>query len=318
MNANKGSRERLRLRVWVNGIFMDRNHFTDWLTEQEAASLLSAIDRVRATPQPRKRPATHGKYKRHPSTNPSLYTTQAPPSAWTNLHNRRLQNLGGVPDSVGGMHPVPVPGYASAVFLALVQASACVLCAFCSWALLLQPPPRALHSKSQVPHTLPSHTSITPPLAGIFEPDAPPNHVLLNDYARGQGIAPHKDGPLYQDTVAIVSLGTPARLDFWEASDPTQAAALPPRASVHLAPRSLLVFRGAAYRDFFHGILRREPSAATADPLDDRRVSLTVRRVLRVREGAERLETSEQRREEKRKEARFLMSITDDRPDLSS
>lgn len=51
---------------------------------------------------------------------------QAPPSAWTNLHNRRLQNLGGVPDSGGGMRPVPVPSYASAVFQALVQAGAYV------------------------------------------------------------------------------------------------------------------------------------------------------------------------------------------------
>ncbi len=148
--------------------------------------------------------------------------------------------------------------------------------------------------------------------AGIFAADAPPNHILLNAYVGGQGIAPHKDGPLYMDKVGIVSLGAPARIDFWKASDPSSAAGQPPLASVHLAPRSLLVFQGPAYRDYFHGILRDD----AAEP-DVRRVSLTVRRVLRVKEGGEEmLETSEQRREEKRKESRFLMSITDDRPDL--
>lgn len=65
-------------------------HHAGWLTEEETTNLLAAINR-------------------------------APPSAWTNLHNRRLQNLGGVPDSVSGMRPVPVPAYARAVFKALVQ-----------------------------------------------------------------------------------------------------------------------------------------------------------------------------------------------------
>ena len=37
--------------------------------------------------------------------------------------------------------------------------------------------------------------------AGVFPRDAPPNHVLLNEYARGQGIAPHQDGPLYAPQV---------------------------------------------------------------------------------------------------------------------
>lgn len=135
--------------------------------------------------------------------------------------------------------------------------------------------------------------------------------MLLNEYRAGQGIAPHKDGPLYQDKVAILSLGAPARLDFWRSSNPTAAAAQPACASVPLAGRSLLVFGGPAYKEHFHGILRREDADA-----GERRVSLTVRRVLRVEEGGEVLETSERRREEKRKEARFLMSITDDRPDL--
>ena len=32
--------------------------------------------------------------------------------------------------------------------------------------------------------------------SGVFPPDAPPNHVLLNEYQPGQGIDAHRDGPL--------------------------------------------------------------------------------------------------------------------------
>eukprot|EP00752_Nemacystus_decipiens_P001554 g1521.t1 len=51
--------------------------------------------------------------------------------------------------------------------------------------------------------------------AGVFPENSPPNHVLLNEYSSGQGIGPHKDGPLYEGRVAILSLGTEASLDFW-------------------------------------------------------------------------------------------------------
>ncbi|CAN0496491.1 unnamed protein product, partial [Discosporangium mesarthrocarpum] len=47
------------------------------------------------------------------------------------------------------------------------------------------------------------------------DPLCPPNHVLLNEYSGGQGISPHKDGPLYDGRVAILSLGRPARLVLW-------------------------------------------------------------------------------------------------------
>ena len=50
--------------------------------------------------------------------------------------------------------------------------------------------------------------------AGVFPPDAPPNHVLLNEYRAGEGIAPHRDGPLYAPRVAIVSLGAACTFDF--------------------------------------------------------------------------------------------------------
>ena len=70
-----------------------------------------------------------------------------------------------------------------------------------------------------VPEALPPFvTAVTDLLRGrgvCCDADAP-NHVLLNWYEETQGIAPHKDGPLYRDKVAILSLGTRTdRLDFW-------------------------------------------------------------------------------------------------------
>jgi alkylated DNA repair protein alkB family protein 6 len=85
--------------------------------------------------------------------------------------------------------------------------------------------------------------------AGIFSPDAPPNHVLLNEYEPGQGIAPHRDGPLYAPTVAILSLGSACAFDF--VSNDTERDIL---ASLLLPPRGLLVFAGDAYHQHLHTV----------------------------------------------------------------
>lgn len=136
--------------------------------------------------------------------------------------------------------------------------------------------------------------------AGIFPPDAPPNHVLVNRYKTGQGLMPHSDGPLYEPLVAIVSVGGPAMLDFWESLEHSvrgraeHGAALP-SASFACEPRSLLVFYDDAYKRFLHGIAERRADplhAAVAnapslpaevrcrDPMPrGERISLTVRRV---------------------------------------
>jgi len=50
--------------------------------------------------------------------------------------------------------------------------------------------------------------------AGVFPADAPPNHVLVNEYEPGCGIPVHKDGPMYASRVAILSLGSVASFDF--------------------------------------------------------------------------------------------------------
>ncbi|CAM9410200.1 unnamed protein product, partial [Scytosiphon promiscuus] len=59
--------------------------------------------------------------------------------------------------------------------------------------------------------------------AGVFPENSPPNHVLLNEYSEGQGIGPHKDGPLYEGRVAILSLGKEVFLDFWGSLEDAQA-----------------------------------------------------------------------------------------------
>ena len=105
---------------------------------------------------------------------------------------------------------------------------------------------------------------------GVFSADAPPNHILLNEYQPGQGLDAHKDGPLYAPRVAILSLGVPASFAF-EDADRSVAC------SLELAPRSLLVFAGRAYNELLHRVL---PVTA------GRRLSLTVRRVVHVSDRA--------------------------------
>ena len=133
---------------------------------------------------------------------------------------------------------------------------------------------------------------------GIFPPDAPPNHVLLNEYQIGQGIAAHKDGPLYAPRVAILSLGSHATFEFSTPSTPSAPSETV--ASMLLPPRGVFVFGGDAYKSHLHGIKGKAADdtaspglvcldrQAAADGADEhgllprrRRLSLTVRRVRR-------------------------------------
>lgn len=81
---------------------------------------------------------------------------------------------------------------------------------------------------------------------GIFP--IPPNHVLINEYRRDEGISFHKDGPMYFPRVAILSLHGTIKIDFKEnLRDDVVLSAL-------LEPQSLLIFENDAYTDCFHGI----------------------------------------------------------------
>ncbi|CAN0328814.1 unnamed protein product, partial [Phaeothamnion confervicola] len=152
-------------------------------------------------------------------------------SQWKELPQRRLQILGGTPHP-DGMVPVPLPPHLAALISSLVLNS-----------LLPRP---------------------------SFPLQAEPNHCLLNEYSSGQGIAPHKDGPLYYPRVAILSLGSPAELRFW-AMNPTngimdgaEAVATPASRSMLCEHRSLVVFEGEAYHDYWHGILPSLEAARAA------------------------------------------------------
>jgi alkylated DNA repair protein alkB family protein 6 len=61
--------------------------------------------------------------------------------------------------------------------------------------------------------------------------DAPPNHVLVNEYRAPAGIFPHNDGGVYAPKVAILTLEGDALIDFWEndGSDAASDATVPRR-----------------------------------------------------------------------------------------
>lgn len=142
------------------------------------------------------------------------------------------------------------------------------------------------------------------------------------------------DGPLYEPTAAIVSLGSPALLDFFARDDladsrqcdteaMTVSGGIRVRrvASVALEHRSLLVFRGSAYRDLWHGIAAG-PGPVTVDALCANldtaclpaswerswRLSFTVRKAERV---TEQLATAEGRGEAARRRAHWLRAISE-------
>lgn len=145
---------------------------------------------------------------------------------------------------------------------------------------------------------------------GIFNqtPHKKPNHVLINEYKKGEGIMMHEDGSAYAPVVATVSLGTALCLDLaWKKERLESEGAntsdytLPTR--ILQEPRSLLITTGSAYADLLHGISPVEvdeglstETVANWELLGDRarfqdadgrnhrvtRISLTYRDVLKV------------------------------------
>lgn len=90
----------------------------------------------------------------------------------------------------------------------------------------------------------------------IFKDTDLPDHVLINEYCAGDGILHHTDGPLYRDTVAILSLGSPCLMTFKKKleSHDIGSGDMSDVFSVLLQPRSLLVFADSVYSHFMHGI----------------------------------------------------------------
>lgn len=101
--------------------------------------------------------------------------------------------------------------------------------------------------------------------------------------------------------MCILSLGGPCVLRFsphlgLQAAAAAAGAAPPPDCRVFLPPRSLLLFDGAAYTEYLHGIdrVREDVLEGVANPQHapdgeamcprGERVSLTVRRVVKQRD----------------------------------
>ena len=102
-----------------------------------------------------------------------------------------------------------------------------------------------------------------------------PDQVIINEYEAGQGIAPHIDcAPCFGDTIASLSIGSPIDMSF-------QNAKSGEKASLRLAPKSLLIFSGAARHGWQHGIAARKSDLVSGVRIPRaRRLSLTFRNVI--------------------------------------
>ena len=88
---------------------------------------------------------------------------------------------------------------------------------------------------------------------GAWPAEAPPNHVLINEFSPGAGLTPHTDGPLYSPRVATLSLGSDVLLDLHE--PPARPGAVPHlHSQLLLRARSLNVMAADAYSRVWHGI----------------------------------------------------------------
>jgi hypothetical protein len=157
----------------------------------------------------------------------------APRSRWTQLRARSLQNWGGHPRAEGMVGlGVGAPLWQRAPHCGSLQ--------------VLEPLPVFLQQLIRRLQPL-----------ELFG-GAQANHVLINKYLAGQGgrcerlmrcfasdlpawlvagIMPHKDGPLYYPTVAIISLGSSATMDFFEVRRRATRYAARGWALSHLRPR---------------------------------------------------------------------------------
>lgn len=142
----------------------------------------------------------------------------AHPLAWKCLNNRSLQNWGGLPH-MKGMLSTPLPPF-------------------------LQP--LLQHVEDSELFTLDNGAKIKP------------NHVLVNRYRPGEGIAAHVDGPAYKPVAIIVSLGAPIVMHFYTRCHSSDVIPADPLCAILLRPRSLLVLSGPAYHDVYHEIRERE------------------------------------------------------------
>ena len=82
------------------------------------------------------------------------------------------------------------------------------------------------------------------------------NHVLVNEYRPGEGILPHRDGPLYEPFVVTISLGSDALLTFAPYLQPSEIGVADGSDALQLVLRrgSAVIFREDAYEAYLHTI----------------------------------------------------------------
>ncbi len=102
--------------------------------------------------------------------------------------------------------------------------------------------------------------------------EKPFNHMLINEYLPGQGIASHRDYEPFDRTVVSLSLLAPCVMDFRQVQGGVQHSLL-------LEPRSLLILSDNARYDWQHGIARRKNDRWHGSLIPRRRrLSVTFRR----------------------------------------
>jgi 2OG-Fe(II) oxygenase superfamily len=101
--------------------------------------------------------------------------------------------------------------------------------------------------------------------------DQPFDHMLVNEYLPGQGIASHRDYVPYGRTVVSLSLLSTCVMDF-------RHVATGRREQLLLLPRSVLVLSDEARYNWEHGIAPRQRDAWHGMPVvRGRRLSITFR-----------------------------------------
>jgi len=96
-----------------------------------------------------------------------------------------------------------------------------------------------------------------------------PDQLIVNEYLRGQGIAPHTDCvPCFKDTIVSISLISPIVMNFSRYQH---------KFDLDLEKNSCLIVKDEARYLWKHGI---EPKIKDGDRVRDLRISLTFREVI--------------------------------------
>ncbi|TBU31025.1 hypothetical protein BD311DRAFT_753689 [Dichomitus squalens] len=134
--------------------------------------------------------------------------------------------------------------------------------------------------KALIPQDLPPFANQYPDIIGriralgVFRDSVhgEPNHIIMNEYAPGQGIMPHEDGPAYHPVVTTLSLGSHTVFHYYRYKPDTDASPVQisapdelisstgrpidpnPVLSLLLEPRSLVITTSDLYGSHLHGI----------------------------------------------------------------